>query len=122
MTTPEIVLHTLSKSTVAEFTGNGILMRNASDALDLLFAANAKGASWMALHEANITPEFFDLRTGVAGDVLQKLVNYRFKLAIVSDISRYTNKSESLAALVRESNRGRDVRFVASMQQLAEVI
>jgi hypothetical protein len=82
--------------------------------------ASGMGASSVALHEANIDPAFFQLRTGVAGEILQKLVNYRFKLAIVGDISRYTENSESLRALVRECNRGKDVAFVRSLDELLE--
>ncbi|WP_449401649.1 DUF4180 domain-containing protein [Chryseobacterium wanjuense] len=45
------------------------------------------------IHEKNITPEFFDLKTKIAGDILQKFSNYRVKLAIVGDFSKYESKS-----------------------------
>ena len=115
MNTP--ILHTIGTATVAEFVGDGILIANADDARDLLM--QSRRADWIAVHEKNIAPAFFDLRTGVAGDVLQKLVNYQSRLVVIGDISRYTAKSEALAALVRESNRGRDVRFVESLDQFA---
>jgi hypothetical protein len=37
----------------------------------------------LVLDEKNLSPEFFDLKTGLAGQVLQKFVNYRTKLAVV---------------------------------------
>jgi Domain of unknown function (DUF4180) len=111
-----IIVHTIGDITIAEVTGDGALLRNAGDALDLLMQPHR--AEWIAVHEKNIAPEFFDLRSGIAGDVLQKFVNYRGRLAIIGDISRYTEKSEALAALVRESNRRRDVRFVASVTEI----
>jgi Domain of unknown function (DUF4180) len=114
MNTPN--LHTIGNATVAEFVGDGILIANADDARDLLM--RSRRADWIAVHEKNIAPAFFDLRSGVAGDVLQKLVNYHSRLIVIGDIGRYTAKSEALAALVRESNRGRDVRFVASLDQI----
>jgi hypothetical protein len=114
MNTP--TLHTIGNATVAEFAGDGILIASADDARDLLM--QSQRADWIAVHEKNIAPAFFDLRTGVAGDVLQKLVNYQSRLIVIGDISRYTAKSEALSALVRESNRGRDVRFVESLDQL----
>lgn len=114
MTAP--TLHTIGSATVAEFVGDGILIANADDARDLLMWS--RRADWIAVHEKNIAPAFFDLRSGVAGDVLQKLVNYQSRLIVIGDISRYTAKSEALAALVRESNRGRDVRFVDSLDQV----
>lgn len=44
-----------------------------------------------------------------AGEALQKLINYRFKIAIFGDQSHYTGKP--LKDFMRESNRGRDVFF-----------
>jgi predicted metal-dependent enzyme (double-stranded beta helix superfamily) len=114
------ILHTIGDVTVAEFVADGILLRNTDDARDLLM--QSQRAEWIAVHEKNITPEFFDLRTGVAGDVLQKLVNYQTKFAVIGDISRYTEKSEALAALIRESNRGRDIRFADTMEKLLAAI
>src|SRR5580765_1155942 len=84
----DIRIHKAGDRTIAEFTGSDILLKSAADGRDLLFAAAAKGADWVAIHEANIAPKFFDLRSGLAGEVLQKFVNYRGRLAIVGDISR----------------------------------
>ena len=101
---------------IAEFDGEGVLLGNAGDARDLILAS--RGANWVALRESRVAPAFFDLKSGVAGDVLQKFVNYRMKLAILGDISRYTDRSESLKALVRESNRGRDFAFLPDLNAL----
>ena len=46
----------------------------------------------------------------------------QIKLAILGDISRYTDRSESLKALVRESNRGRDVAFLPSLDTLIAIV
>ncbi|HEX3808325.1 MAG TPA: DUF4180 domain-containing protein [Rhizomicrobium sp.] len=114
----EKVIHKTVSGVVAEFTGGGILLRSEADARDLILAAHGDHADWVAIHEANIDTRFFDLKTGLAGDLLQKFVNYNMKLAVLGDISRYTEKSEPLAALVRESNRGKDVRFAAALDEL----
>ena len=105
---------------IAEFHGEGFLLGNAGDARDLILAS--RGANWVALDESRVAPAFFDLRSGIAGDVLQKFVNYRMKLAILGDISRYTDQSESLKALVRESNRGRNVAFLPSLDALIAIV
>ena len=34
------------------------------------------------LDEKDLSPDFFDLKTGLAGQVLQKFVSYRTKLAV----------------------------------------
>lgn len=59
--------------------------------------------------------EFFVLSTGIAGEVLQKFINYHFKLAIVGDFSAYTSKP--LKEFMYESNRGEDIFFVSSKQE-----
>ena len=112
------VLH--SNGRIAEFRGEGVLLSNAGNARDLILAS--RGASWVALNESRGAPAFFDLRSRIAGDVLQKFVNYRMKLAILGDISRYTDQSESLRALVRESNRGRDVAFLPNLDALIAMV
>jgi hypothetical protein len=70
------------------------------------------------LHEDNITPDFFDLKTGIAGEVLQKFSNYRLRLAIVGNFSKYPGKS--IRDFIYESNNGRLVNFVASTEQAIE--
>ncbi len=57
------------------------------------------------------TENFFKLSTRVAGDILQKFVNYRTKFAIIGDFSCYTSKP--LRDFIYESNRGREVFFVS---------
>ena len=112
----DIVLHIGGPVSVAEVRGDGVLIATAGDLLTLIFDARRQKADRIALHAANIDPAFFDLRSGLAGDMLQKLVNYKQQLAIVGDISPYTERSEALKALVRESNRGKDVHFVARIE------
>ena len=80
------------------------------DAVDLLGEAGSKDCNRIILYERNLHPDFFKLATGLAGDILQKFSNYRFKLAIVGDFSKY--KSKSLQDFIRESNKGNSLFFV----------
>jgi hypothetical protein len=41
------------------------------------------GAKGLILTEDDFVPEFFDLRTGLAGELFQKCTNYRLRIAIV---------------------------------------
>ena len=59
-----------------------------------------------------LDPAFFDLSSLVAGEFLQKIVNYRLRIAIVGDIARFTESSGALRDFVWESNRGTQVWFV----------
>lgn len=67
---------------------------------------------------ARLSPDFFRLGTGLAGALLQKFTNYHLRVAIVGDISAYTDKSAPLRDFVRESNRRGQVRFLASEAEL----
>jgi hypothetical protein len=89
------------------------------DALDLIGAAFTR-ADVVALPAGRLDERFFRLRTGLAGEIMQKFVNYRIRLAIVGDISAYVAASDALRDLVTESNRGRQIWFVADLDQLDE--
>ncbi|MFI0405484.1 DUF4180 domain-containing protein [Actinomadura sp. 3N508] len=87
------------------------------DALDLIGAAFL-GAEVVAVPASRLDERFFALGTRFAGDVMQKFVNYRLRLVIVGDISRYVEGSSALRALVRESNSSGHVWFVADLEAL----
>lgn len=66
----------------------------------------------LLLYQVNLNPDFFDLSTGLAGSVLQKLVNYRVKTAFVIDPGSI--KSERFKELIHEVNQGADYAFFDS--------
>ncbi|WP_188197418.1 DUF4180 domain-containing protein [Nonomuraea sp. SYSU D8015] len=98
---------------------DGPLLRSNRDALDLIGEAWGSGATWVAVPAERLHDDFFSLRTGVAGEIAQKFVNYRLGLAIVGDISRFTEVSSALRAWVLESNRGDHLWFVRDLDELA---
>ena len=65
----------------------------------------------IAVKKEMFTEEFFDLSSGLAGEIAQKLVNYGFRFAIIGDYSGYTSKA--LHDFIYESNKGRHLYFVA---------
>lgn len=79
------------------------------DALDLIGEAMGAGADLVALPVGQLAPEFFTLRSGLAGAVAQKFVNYRIRLAVLGDL---VSGSDALADFVRESNRGDQLWFL----------
>ncbi|MFA6984095.1 MAG: DUF4180 domain-containing protein, partial [Sedimentibacter sp.] len=70
------------------------------------------------LNKSAICEEFFDLKTKLAGDILQKFVNYHVKIAIVGDFSVYTSKS--LRDFIYESNKGKTIFFLQDEKQAIE--
>jgi len=96
-------------------------VEGAGDAVQLIADAHyGHQAEWVALGADRLGDDFFELRTGRAGAIAQKFVDYRMRLAVVGDISRRVADSTSLADWVRESNRGRSLWFVPDFDALAE--
>ena len=96
---------------IAVVPGGGARIKDAASALDLAMSIRYEtGISRLAIDKEALCGDFFILSTGVAGEILQKLINYRFKAAIYGDYTGYTSKP--LRDFIRESNRGRDIFFV----------
>ncbi|GAA3758613.1 DUF4180 domain-containing protein [Plantactinospora mayteni] len=87
------------------------------DALDLI-GASFLGATVVAVPASRLDASFFTLGTRFAGEVMQKFVNYRLRLAVVGDISAHLATSSALRALVEESNRADHVWFVPDLDAL----
>ena len=93
-----------------------ITIRSAADALDLMATVFHSGANAIIIAKDALPSGFFLLKTGLAGEILQKFSNYGMRLAIVGD---FDTTSQSLAAFIRECNRGNTV-FFKNTQQEAE--
>jgi len=65
----------------------------------------------LAVNKKAVSEDFFKLSTGVAGEIVQKLVNYGYRLAIIGNFSDYTSKP--LHDFIYESNNGSHLYFVA---------
>jgi len=72
--------------------------------LDRMADAACSGCTGMIVYKESLPECFFDLRTGFAGELLQKFSNYRMQIAIIGDFGVY--RSKALHDFVRESNRG----------------
>lgn len=80
------------------------------DVLDAIVSAYyAEHSEAMILFKESLPELFFDLKSGFAGEVLQKFSNYAVKLAIVGNFSVYTSKS--LKDFIYECNKGTLVFF-----------
>jgi hypothetical protein len=66
----------------------------------------------IVLNKEAFSEEFYFLSSGVAGEVVQKFVNFRIRLAIVGDFSGYTSKP--LHDYIYECNNGGHLCFVAN--------
>src|SRR5882757_2771547 len=87
---------------------NGPLLRTEDDARELIQETFGSDIRTVVVPVERLDPDFFVLRTGVAGDFVQKLVQYRLRLVILGDISAHRAASEALSDWEREVNRGPD--------------
>lgn len=108
-----IETHRIGQAKVAEIQAEGLVLTSVEDGLSLLGDLCYQGFDKIILYEENIAPEFFDLKTKLAGEVLQKFVQYRMPLAVVGDFSKYASKS--LRDFIYECNQGRQVNFVQEL-------
>ncbi|MEA4921075.1 MAG: DUF4180 domain-containing protein [Clostridiaceae bacterium] len=93
-----------------------VVIVNVQSALDFIASVNYETrCDRIILNKSVFTESFFVLSTGLAGEVLQKFVNYHMKAAIIGDYSRYTSKP--LKDFIYESNKGKDIFFVASEEE-----
>ncbi|MEE1832394.1 DUF4180 domain-containing protein [Streptomyces sp. SP17KL33] len=113
-------LQTIHDVPVLMCAAEGASIGGESDALDLIGDAGYQGAAWVVVPVERFDERFFRLSTRVAGDIIQKFVQYRVGLAVVGDISRYTAASSALADFVRECNRNRQTWFLADVGELRE--
>lgn len=92
------------------------VITDVQSALDVLMTAKYEaGTSNIAISKQLIIDKFFILSSGLAGEVLQKFINYGGRIAIYGDFSHYTSKP--LRNFIYESNNGDDVFFVGTQEE-----
>lgn len=109
----EIKIHSFSSIQIAELISANIEIQDVDDAIDLMANSRYLGADGIVIHEHNLNPDFFKLSTRLAGEILQKFSNYRMRLAIVGDFSKYSSKS--LKDFIYESNKNGRILFLPSL-------
>jgi len=110
-------LETLHDTPVLVFAGEGSKLDERS-VNDFLSDAWSSDATWLAIPLERLAPGFLDLKTRMAGEVIQKFVNYRVGVAFVGDVAPWARASNSLRDFVHESNQGRVAWFVRDLAEL----
>jgi hypothetical protein len=104
---------------IAHVHGEGLVITDVQSALDLIATVKYEaGCSRIIIDKANVCEDFFKLSTRLAGEILQKCINYQVKLAVVGDYSGYTSKP--LKDFIYESNKGKDFFFVSTEIEAVE--
>lgn len=97
---------------------DGPPLTSGGQVVDLIGEALHRGAELVVVPASRLPDEFFTLRTGQAGEIVQKFVNYRLRLVVVGDLSDRVAVSPTLRAFVNEANRGRQTWFVTDAADL----
>lgn len=112
---------TYKNTEIAHIKSEEPIITDAQSAIDLMMTANYEaGTKNIAISKDLIVNEFFILSSGLAGEILQKFINYKFRIAIYGDYSKYTSKP--LKDFIYESNSGRDVFFTENLQTALEIL
>jgi hypothetical protein len=116
----QTISHLIKAFKIAEIISEDILIQTTEDGLELLGNIYYQDFDGLILHAKNITPAFFDLKNGMAGEILQKFSNYRVRLAIVGDFSNYASKS--IKDFMHESNNAGHINFVGSLEEALNIL
>lgn len=111
----ELKIYNVNGTNVTEIISEEVLIHETQDALDIMADSTYQGSSKIIIHEKNIVPDFFDLKTGLAGEILQKFSTYQVQLAIVGNFDKYSSKS--LRDFIYESNKYGRINFVESVTE-----
>lgn len=115
-----IEVHQVENKKFAELRASCTVIHSTEEALNLMGDLYYQGYDGLILHEEQVTPAFFDLKTKMAGEILQKFSNYRFPLVLIGDFSKFP--SQSLQDFIRESNKGRQVNFVPTFPEALQLL
>ncbi|MEU7616067.1 DUF4180 domain-containing protein [Micromonospora rifamycinica] len=113
-------LVTLAGRTALACAPDGPRICGGDDATEVIGAALGHRVELVVLPVRRLAAEFFTLRTGVAGEVVQKFANYRLRLVVVGDVAGHVTRSTALRDFVVEADRGGQLWFVDTLAALEE--
>ena len=104
---------------IAVVSGDEVVIVDMQSALDLAMTVKYEtGAERIVIDKSVICGDFFILSTGMAGEILQKFINYHVKVAVYGDYSHYTSKP--LRDFIYEANHGKDFFFVSTKEEAVQ--
>lgn len=112
--------HTINDNKIAEILSNEIIIRTADEGLELLVDIYYQDFDKIILYEKNITPDFFDLKNGMAGEILQKFFNYRIRLAMIGDFSKHSG--QAIKDFIIESNKLKQINFLTTLTEALNIL
>jgi hypothetical protein len=86
-----------------------VIIRSANDILDILGFGGEHDTNLLMLEETNFSAAFYDLGSGIAGEIVQKFSNYRVRAVIVGSFESV--RSKRFREFMAEANKGNKLRF-----------
>lgn len=106
----------MNEANIAVVSSKEKLIADTQSALDFIMTVKYEtNADRIVINKEAVSEEFFILSTGIAGEILQKFINYHVKIAIYGDYTKYTSKP--LKDFIYESNCGKDFFFTVSKEE-----
>jgi hypothetical protein len=97
---------------IVEIMDDNVIIKDTEDIFGIFSINNC---STIILKKENIVNNFYDLSTGIAGEILQKFSNYRKRMAIVGNFENMKNKS--FKDFMYESNKTKQILFVKTSEE-----
>lgn len=94
-----------------------IVINNSTSFLELLFSTLE---DTIVLNKENFDNSFYDLKSGLAGELLQKISNYRRRLIILGDFDNI--ESKSLRDFIYESNKNGQIIFSSNIDDAIKLL
>lgn len=107
---------TKGEHTLLEGVPGARLIHSPEQVTELINSCFEEGARSLLLYSNNLTERFFDLSSGEAGPILQKLRQYRIKLAVVL-LPNGPQPSTMFRELLKEENKGPDFRTFPTREE-----
>lgn len=115
----QITTHISNDLKIAEINSEERLINTSEEGFQILVDLYYQDFDKIVIYEKNLTPDFFELKNGMAGEMLQKFSNYRVRLAIVGDFLNYT--TSSILQFMSESNKLKQIIFVKSLDDALKI-
>ena len=106
----------LYENGIVEIIDDNIIIKEIDDVFSIFSMNNC---STIILKKENIVEDFYNLSTGIAGEILQKFSTYRKRMAIIGDFE--TIKSKFLRDFIYESNKTKQIIFVKTLEEALKI-
>lgn len=108
--------HFIQGVRVLEIIADGIVITGLQELLDIVSDYSVKR---IIIRKENIDASFFDLSSGFAGEMLQKVSQYRIYLGILGDFE--TIENSGMQDFMWESNQGGQIVFKKTVKEVLRV-